>query len=42
MTRRGVGIDGSYDGALKDNVLASYMHIHPLAYRDMVKNLVKK
>lgn len=40
-TERGVGIDGKHDGIMKANVLASYMHIHPLGYRDMVKNLIR-
>ncbi|MFQ5887216.1 MAG: cobyrinate a,c-diamide synthase [Candidatus Hydrothermarchaeales archaeon] len=39
-TERGVGIDGKHDGIMKNNVLASYMHVHPLGYRDMVKNLI--
>jgi cobyrinic acid a,c-diamide synthase len=41
-TMRGRGIDGQHDGVVKNNVLASYMHIHPLGYRNMIKNLLKK
>ncbi|RMF89982.1 MAG: hydrogenobyrinic acid a,c-diamide synthase (glutamine-hydrolyzing) [Methanobacteriota archaeon] len=40
-TERGAGIDGAHDGIMKDNVLAGYMHVHPLGYGDMVKNLVR-
>ncbi len=39
-TQRGTGIDGGHDGILKEKVLASYMHIHPLGYKDMVGNLL--
>jgi cobyrinic acid a,c-diamide synthase len=40
-TRRGCGIDGKHDGIIKNNVLASYMHVHPLGYERMVSNLVE-
>ena len=40
-TSRGFGIDGKHDGIIKDNVLASYMHVHPLGYGGMVSNLVE-
>ncbi len=38
-TRRGTGVDGSHDGILRENVLASYMHVHPLGYPRMVENV---
>jgi len=40
-TKRGQGIDGEHDGILKERVLASYMHVHPLGFNDMITNLLK-
>lgn len=39
-TLRGRGVDGEHDGILKENVLASYMHVHPLGYSNMTTNLL--
>jgi cobyrinic acid a,c-diamide synthase len=41
-TCRGYGIDGKHDGIIKNDVLASYMHVHPLGYKGMVSNLFSK
>ena len=37
---RGRGIDGRYDGILKKNTLASYLHIHVLSQPSMIENFL--
>lgn len=39
--KRGKGIDGSHDGILEKNTLASYMHLHVLSYPPMIRNFLK-
>jgi cobyrinic acid a,c-diamide synthase len=43
---RGYGIDGSHDGIIKDNILASYTHIHvnhnPTLFYNLLKNVEQK
>jgi len=39
-TERGLGIANGKDGMLIKSTLASYMHLHPLSYKNMIKNLV--
>ena len=38
--KRGFGINGVYDGILKKNVLASYIHLHFLSNRSIAKRFV--
>ncbi len=38
---RGKGIDGRYDGIIRKNTLANYIHLHILSYPKMVKKFVK-
>lgn len=38
---RGYGVDGSHDGILKENLLASYTHIHVLHNPSLFFNLLK-
>ncbi|MBI2125971.1 MAG: cobyrinate a,c-diamide synthase [Thaumarchaeota archaeon] len=40
--KRGVGIDGTHDGLIQDNTLASYMHLHFAYDRSIAKNLVSE
>ncbi|MEE8402588.1 MAG: hypothetical protein V3R93_02430, partial [Candidatus Hydrothermarchaeaceae archaeon] len=39
--KRGRGIDGTHDGMLKKNTLASYMHLHVLSHPPMIGNFLK-
>ncbi|MEE8400817.1 MAG: cobyrinate a,c-diamide synthase [Candidatus Hydrothermarchaeaceae archaeon] len=39
--KRGKGIDGTSDGILKKNTVASYMHVHVLSYPPLVGNFLK-
>ncbi len=39
--KRGRGIDGEYDGVVKKNTLANYIHIHVLSYPTMVRRFVQ-
>jgi cobyrinic acid a,c-diamide synthase len=38
---RGIGIRDNLDGALVDNTLGSYTHLHPVASRDMFRHFVE-
>lgn len=38
--KRGTGIDGKYDGIIKKNTLANYIHIHVLSYPTMIKRFI--
>ncbi|MFQ5975811.1 MAG: cobyrinate a,c-diamide synthase, partial [Candidatus Hydrothermarchaeales archaeon] len=38
--RRGRGVDGRYDGILKKNTLASYLHLHVLSHPSMIENFL--
>jgi len=38
--KRGYGIDGKYDGILKKNVLANYIHVHFLSNKNIVRRFV--
>ncbi len=38
---RGRGIDGKYDGVVRKNTLANYIHIHVLSYPKMVTRFLK-
>jgi|TARA_B100002003_G_C14156747_1_gene557128 cobyrinic acid a,c-diamide synthase len=40
-TTRGHGINGEYDGILKNNTLAGYLHLHILSYPRMVHNFLR-
>jgi len=39
--QRGRGINGEYDGILKKNTLASYLHLHVLSHPSMVEHFLK-
>ncbi|UUX92086.1 Ni-sirohydrochlorin a,c-diamide synthase [Methanoplanus endosymbiosus] len=41
LLSRGKGIKGNMDGALVNNTLASYTHLHPAASYDMISNFVR-
>jgi len=38
---RGKGIDGEYDGVIKKNTLANYIHLHVLTHPGMVYRLIR-
>jgi len=38
---RGYGVNGMYDGILKENTLANYIHLHVLSYPKMVDRFLK-
>ena len=37
---RGIGIKDTLDGAVINNTLGSYTHLHPVGSRDMFRNFV--
>ncbi len=37
---RGIGIRDNFDGALMNNTVGSYTHLHPVAGRDMFRHFV--
>ena len=39
---RGIGIRDMLDGAVIDNTLGSYTHLHPVASRDMIDHFVRR
>ncbi|HVP95851.1 Ni-sirohydrochlorin a,c-diamide synthase [Methanoregula sp.] len=39
---RGIGIADTNDGAVRDNTLGSYTHLHPVGSRDMFRNFVDR
>ncbi len=39
--KRGKGINGEYDGVVKKNTLANYIHIHVLSYPTMVRRFLQ-
>lgn len=39
-TTRGKGVDGVYDGVMRKNTVAGYLHFHVLAYPRMVENFL--
>ncbi len=39
--KRGKGIDGQKDGAIKKNTLVNYIHVHVLSYPQMINRFVK-
>ena len=39
---RGTGIDGNLDGALTDQTLGSYTHLHPVSSIGMIRHFVKR
>ena len=38
---RGIGIQDTCDGAVRNNTLGSYTHLHPVGSRDMFRNFVE-
>lgn len=40
--KRGVGIDGTYDGLIKNNTVASYIHTHTACIPDFAYNFTQK
>ncbi|MEE8358136.1 MAG: cobyrinate a,c-diamide synthase [Candidatus Hydrothermarchaeales archaeon] len=39
--QRGRGVDGEYDGILKKNTLASYLHLHVLSHPSMIERFLR-
>lgn len=39
---RGIGIADTYDGAVRDNTLGSYTHLHPVGSREMFRHFVNR
>ena len=39
---RGIGIKDTFDGAVVNNTLGSYTHLHPVGSRDMFRNFVDR
>jgi cobyrinic acid a,c-diamide synthase len=42
LNERGTGIEGAKDGIIKENTLASYLHVHVLSYPDMAERFVER